>query len=138
MFMKAGYRLFCLENSCSSWRIKFTCAVETASEDSIIVGIYKLVALKQFYIVSGSYCGITYTVKHAKQLFMERAYFYYYILSHFWLSFLMAFNASACAMWPFSAQILTVHELWHTVTYSVKNQSHDVSISKYVYCSKLE
>ena len=102
---QVGYRL-----SGELTYFMFTCAIATASKDSIIGGIYKLVGLKQFYIIRGSHCGITYTVKHAKQLFMERAYFD--ILSHFWLSFLMAFNASACAMWPFSVQILTVHELW--------------------------
>ena len=74
--MKAGWIQIILSGEFMFWRIKFTCAVETASEDSIIVGIYKLVGLKQFFIVSGSHCGITYTVKHAKQLCMERAYFY--------------------------------------------------------------
>ena len=78
MFTRAGWiQIICLENSCSGELSSHDCAVETASEDSVIVGIYKLVGLKQFYIVSGSYCGII-PVKHAKQLCMERAYFYCY------------------------------------------------------------
>ena len=37
MFMRAGWIQIILSGEFMFWRIKFTCAVETASEDSVIV-----------------------------------------------------------------------------------------------------